>query len=180
MRALAETIKETAIVDEEDVKRTMERMAQGKFSLRDLRTQLTQMLSMPLEQMRTQMPTQFANMIPQGVKPEQQLKKYLFMMDSMTESELDNPKVVNHSRVERVARGSGCALRDVQAMMDMHKQFSKMGPQMSQFMRLSQGRGDPSAALRNLSSMLPPQARGSAPEMHRMMRQMQQASKADQ
>lgn len=45
------------------------------------------------------------------------------MMDPMTKEELDssNPKLMNESRIMRIARGAGCHVGDVMEMLDEFK-----------------------------------------------------------
>ncbi|MBF25549.1 MAG: signal recognition particle protein [Flavobacteriales bacterium] len=46
---------------------------------------------------------------------------------SMTEQERNNPKIINHSRRQRIANGSGSKIEDVNKLI---KQFSQMGKMM--------------------------------------------------
>ncbi|MED6143581.1 hypothetical protein PIB30_007527 [Stylosanthes scabra] len=68
-----------------------------------------------------------AELMPKGGEKESQakIKRYMTMMDSMTNEELDssNPKIMNESRIMRNARGSG---RQVREVMEMLKIWSKM------------------------------------------------------
>ncbi|MFS7923348.1 putative signal-recognition-particle GTPase [Helianthus anomalus] len=50
------------------------------------------------------------------------------MMDSMTDEELDstNPKLMNESRMTRIARGSGRQVREVVEMFEECKRLAKM------------------------------------------------------
>ncbi|XP_050215786.1 signal recognition particle subunit SRP54 3-like [Mercurialis annua] len=56
------------------------------------------------------------------------MKHYMIIMDSMTDKELDNsdPKLLNESRIMRIARGSGSKIQHVKELMEKHKQLSKM------------------------------------------------------
>ena len=61
------------------------------------------------------------------------MKRFMYMMDSMTDDELDGRVDLNRapSRVDRVARGSGTHPMEVQMLLRCHKQFegvvTKMG-----------------------------------------------------
>ena len=46
---------------------------------------------------------------------------------SMTEKERNNPKIINSSRVNRIARGSGTSIQEVNKLI---KQFNQMGKMM--------------------------------------------------
>ncbi|HDG63783.1 MAG TPA: signal recognition particle protein Srp19, partial [Thermococcus sp.] len=46
-------------------------------------------------------------------------------MDSMTEEELENPEIINYSRIKRIARGSGTRPKDVRELLNQYKQMKK-------------------------------------------------------
>ena len=61
------------------------------------------------------------------------LKKFMYMMDSMTAAELDgkvdlgkkdDPKI--ESRIRRIAAGSGTHIQEVKMLLQVHKQFEGM------------------------------------------------------
>ena len=68
-----------------------------------------------------------------GGDVQARFKKFMTIMDSMTDDELDARVDLNKSasRIERVAKGSGCHPMEVQMLLKCHKQFesvvSKMG-----------------------------------------------------
>ncbi len=57
---------------------------------------------------------------------QNKLKKYKIIMDSMTTQEKMNPDILSQSRLGRVAKGSGCELREVKAMMKEFNMMKKM------------------------------------------------------
>ncbi|GKB51429.1 signal recognition particle 54 kDa protein 3, partial [Tanacetum coccineum] len=71
-----------------------------------------------------------AELMPKGQEKESQakIKRYMTMMDSMTNEELDstNPKLMNESRIMRIARGSGRLVRDVMDMLEEYKRLATM------------------------------------------------------
>jgi signal recognition particle subunit SRP54 len=56
------------------------------------------------------------------------IKRYVTIMDSMTQKELQstNPKLMNESRIIRIARGSGRLVKEVVDMLEEHKRIAKM------------------------------------------------------
>jgi signal recognition particle subunit SRP54 len=72
-------------------------------------------------------------------------------MDSMTEEELENPRVVGASRTRRIARGSGKPEDRIRELLQQHKmmertlkQFQGMGDaDMERMMKQMQGGGGP-------------------------------------
>ena len=121
----------------------MEKMQKGQFTLRDMYKQFQQVLTMgPMNKAMGMMPGMPEYLIPQSGDEEsnRRLKKFMYIMDSMTDAELDG-KVDMHnkkgddntidSRIKRIARGSGTHPTEVRMMLQCHKQFegmvSKMG-----------------------------------------------------
>ena len=51
----------------------------------------------------------------------ERIKRFLYMMDSMTDFELDSDKPLSESRLRRVAIGSGSSLEQVGALFEEHK-----------------------------------------------------------
>eukprot|EP00897_Mesotaenium_endlicherianum_P001704 jgi/Mesen1/1561/ME000134S00680 len=105
------------------------------------------------------------DLMPKGREKESmaRLKKFMTIMDSMTEEELDssNPKLLaDPKRIMRVARGSGRHPLEVQEMLEEYKRMEKIWGKMK---GLKMGKmGDMNAMARNmnakhLSSAIPPQ-----------------------
>jgi signal recognition particle subunit SRP54 len=63
---------------------------------------------------------------------EDRLEKWRVIIQSMRPEEKDNPKILNSSRVRRVARGSGTSERDVK---DLLKQYVMMRKMLKMFKR---------------------------------------------
>ena len=53
------------------------------------------------------------------------LDKWKVIMKSMTEEELENPKLIRSSRTQRIARGSGTQPRDVKELLKQYQQSRK-------------------------------------------------------
>ena len=73
-----------------------------------------------------------ANMIPKGQEKEStdRIKKFLYMMDSMTKDELDCVKPVTESRLLRISKGAGTQPKELLFLLGEHKRFSKMVERM--------------------------------------------------
>ena len=136
LRGLMEAMKG----DDKTHEELMEKMSKGEFTLRDMYAQFQRVMSMgSLSKMMGMMPGMPEYLIPKNGDDESsnRLKKFLYMMDSMTDKELDG-KVDFHSkephvesRIRRIAAGSGCHPKEVKMLLVCHKQFegmvSKMG-----------------------------------------------------
>lgn len=108
-----------------DQKDTMKHIAEGVFTVRDLRDQLANVMKMgPLSKMAGMIPG-LSNMM--GAMDDEEgstkLKKMICMCDSMTVKELDSDGkifVEQPERVTRVAKGSGSSVREVEEMLSQH------------------------------------------------------------
>ncbi len=109
---------------EEDV----EKFLRGKFNLKDMYAQLEAMQKMgPLKQILQMIPGLGYSLPDDVVKVgEEKLRRYRVIMDSMTEEELENPDIINYSRIKRIARGSGTSTREVRELLAQYNQMRKM------------------------------------------------------
>eukprot|EP01104_Vermistella_antarctica_P002144 TRINITY_DN122_c0_g1_i1.p1 TRINITY_DN122_c0_g1~~TRINITY_DN122_c0_g1_i1.p1 ORF type:complete len:493 (-),score=165.18 TRINITY_DN122_c0_g1_i1:41-1519(-) len=123
---------------EEDM---MERLGKGQFSLRDLYEQFQYILKMgPISQVMDMIPG-MSQMMKQlggaGGDSNAKLKSFMTIMDSMTDQELDDSKLLTankltrESRINRISRGSGRSNREVGELLTQFKMMSgaigKMG-----------------------------------------------------
>ena len=140
VKGLMEAMKSAS--DPKSQEEFMEKMSKGEFTLRDMYGQFQRVLNMgPLNKMMGMMPGMPDYLIPKGNSDDEstsRLKKFMYMMDSMTAAELDgkvdfSQKQEDHvqSRIRRIAAGSGTHPKEVMMLLQCHKQFegmiSKMG-----------------------------------------------------
>jgi signal recognition particle subunit SRP54 len=52
---------------------------------------------------------------------QEKMAKFKVIMDSMTDEELENPKIINTSRIHRIARGSGTSPQEVKELLKYHR-----------------------------------------------------------
>ena len=88
------------------------------------------------------------------------MKKYLCIIDSMTDEELDCKKKIDESRMKRIARGSGSTILEVKIMMEEYKRFSKVIGRMGKLMKgkageLTQMQRNPNQVLNKIGNILP-------------------------
>jgi signal recognition particle subunit SRP54 len=57
---------------------------------------------------------------------EDRLDKWQVMIQSMTEEEKENPKILNSSRIRRVAHGSGTSEKEVKELIKQYSLMKKM------------------------------------------------------
>ena len=118
-----------------DQKETMKHIAEGVFTVRDLRDQLSNVMKMgPLSKMAGMIPG-LSNMMG-GMDDEEgaaKLKRMIYICDSMTDSELDSDGKIflsQPSRMTRIARGSGTSVREVEDLLTQHKMMANMAKKM--------------------------------------------------
>ncbi len=119
--------KAAATVQADEAEKLAKRMAEGKFDMNDLRTQLQQMSRMGGLGM-------LAGMMPGMKKAKAALQssgmddKLLLRMDaiigSMTPKEREKPELLNAKRKIRVANGSGTQVQDVNRLLKMHQEMA--------------------------------------------------------
>jgi signal recognition particle subunit SRP54 len=96
-----------------------ENISKGEFTMKDMRDQFSSVLSMgPLNQVVSMIPGLNANMIPKGREKEgtARIKRFLCMIDSMTEQELNSAEekpIFTDTRIIRIAKGSGTHPQEV-------------------------------------------------------------------
>jgi signal recognition particle subunit SRP54 len=122
-------------VSREKTEKLAKKLKKGRgFDLADLREQFEQMMNMGgLGAMLDKLP------IPGGVNPaalqsaagEQQMRRQIAIINSMTPSERRFPKTINGSRKKRIAAGAGLQVQDVNRLLKQFTQMEKMMRKMS-------------------------------------------------
>jgi signal recognition particle subunit SRP54 len=127
------------------------KLKKGKgFDLLDLRDQLEQMLNMGgMAAMLEKLPIP-GNVNPAALKDsanEQQFKRQIAIINSMTRGERRFPKTINGSRKRRIAKGAGQEIQDVNRLLKQHLQMGKMMKKMSKGGMKKMLRGMPGGGL---------------------------------
>ncbi len=74
---------------------------------------------------------------------EEKMKKWKYVIDSMTKEEKEKPEIVKSSRVERVSKGSGTKVQEVNELLSNFKKMKKMMKKMNpKQMKKFRGMGD--------------------------------------
>ena len=131
--SLVEEIEDKVSRDKADKLATKLKKGKG-FDLLDLRDQLEQMLNMGgMAALLEKLP------LPGKVNPaalkdaadEQQFRRQIAIINSMTPGERRFPKTINGSRKRRIASGAGQQIQDVNRLLKQHLQMEKMMKKMS-------------------------------------------------
>ena len=129
IEGLVAKVKEAeAPVSEKDVAA----MLSGKFSLQDMYNQFEAMQNMgPLQKVLGMIPG-FSYQMPtdEVENAEERLENWKVIIQSMTQDEKDDPKILSRSRIQRVARGSGRDEREVRELIKQYNTMRKMLKQM--------------------------------------------------
>jgi signal recognition particle subunit SRP54 len=131
--SLVEEIEQKA--DRQQAEKLQKKLKKGKgFDLSDLRDQYEQMLGMGgIGAMLEKLPLP-GNISAEALKStanEQQIKRQVAIINSMTPAERRFPKTINGSRKRRIAQGSGQQVQDVNRLLKQHLQMDRMMKKMS-------------------------------------------------
>jgi len=122
--------KAQATVDAEEQEEMQEKLLKNAFTLEDFKKQLAQIRSMGSIK-------DLLGMIPglgkqlKGIDVDDaEFKRIEAIIESMTPGERETPEIVDYSRRERIARGSGVELTDVAQLLKQFREMKKMIGQM--------------------------------------------------
>jgi signal recognition particle subunit SRP54 len=104
----------------------------GRFTLDDMYTQMEAMKSMgPLRHILKMIPGIGYKLPEDSLEDaEHKLKKWRYMIQSMTKEEKLDPKIIKSSRIKRISKGSGTTEREVKELI---KQYNAMKKLMKSF-----------------------------------------------
>ena len=116
-------------VDRDKAEKLARKLQKGKaFDLQDFRDQLEQMANMGgVTSMLDKLPGMGA--LPQAAQSQindGMFRRMAVVIDSMTPKERRFPDIINGSRKQRIARGSGTDIADVNRVLKQHKQMQKV------------------------------------------------------
>jgi signal recognition particle subunit SRP54 len=130
--------------DQEQAEKAAEQLMAGTFTLMDFLEQMRQVRKMgPLKNLLSLMPGVGKELKDVDVD-ERELDRVEAVILSMTKEERVNPDIVNASRRQRIATGSGRPLQEVNNLLkqfgEMQKMMKSMGPGMAAAMKGGGGR----------------------------------------
>ncbi len=141
--------KAAEAVDLDDAKRMEEKMRKGQFSLEDFLEQLRQMKKLgSLESI--------VGMLPGGAealkgadlsKQEKEFTHMEAMICGMTRQERGNPHILNARRRQRIAKGSGVSVTELNTMLNKFAGMQQMMKKMGKFQKMMARMGGGTAGL---------------------------------
>jgi signal recognition particle subunit SRP54 len=145
--SLVEKAAEAVSVDE--AMRLEEKMRKGQLTLEDFLDQLRQMKKLgPLESL--------VGMLPGGAealkgadmsKQEKELSHMEAMICGMTPQERRSPQILNAKRRQRIAKGSGVTVTELNTMLNKFAQMQQMMKKMGKFQKMMAKMGGGAAGL---------------------------------
>src|SRR4051812_41992797 len=137
--------KAAEAVDMDEARRLEEKMRKGQFSLTDFLDQLRQMKKLgPLESI--------IGMLPGGAealkgadlkKQEKEFKHMEAIICGMTPKERLHPQILNAKRRQRIAKGSGVSVAEINTMLNKFNQMQQMMKKMGKFQKMLAKMGGP-------------------------------------
>ena len=136
IKALIEKVER--IARQEDLE--PEKFIKGTFTLKDIYKQIEAMQKMgPIKKIFELLPFGFGLKVDDSVMEmtQEKMKKFKVIMDSMTEEELLNPKIIDSSRIRRIAIGSGTTPQDVKELLKYYRTIKSV---MKKMKKLEKGK----------------------------------------
>ncbi|MCM1029321.1 MAG: signal recognition particle protein [Pseudoflavonifractor sp.] len=129
--SLAERVQR--LYDEEEAKKVVKKIAQNKFDFNDFLSQIQQIKKMGnLKDLAAMIPG-----VGKAIKDvdidDNAFKGIEGIIYSMTPKERANPEIINASRRQRIARGSGKSIQEVNRLLKQFDQTRKMMAQVNGF-----------------------------------------------
>lgn len=128
------------VIDQKEAERSAKRMMNNQFTLEDFLAQIQQLKKLGgFESMLKFLPgmgeisKQMKNMSP----PDDEIKKIEAIIRSMTIQEREDHRILNGSRRQRIAKGSGTQVQDINKLV---KQFEEAKKMMSGMMKMGMGK----------------------------------------
>ena len=125
-------------VDLDEAKRMEEKMRKGQFTLEDFLEQLRQMKKLgPLENLVGMLPGGSEMMKSADMsKSEKEFRRMEGMICGMTPQERRNPQILNARRRQRIAKGSGVSVAELNTLLNRFGQMQQMMKKMGKFSKM--------------------------------------------
>ena len=126
LQSLLERAEE--VMDADKAEETAKRLLSGKFSLVEMREQMEALAQMgPLGKVMEMIPGMAGMMKGNQAEATQgKLERFKVLMNSMTQQEMENPKLIKRSRLQRIAAGAGADVQEVRELLAYYNKSRKM------------------------------------------------------
>lgn len=195
IQSLIDHVQSLDLQNDAGHKQTMENIKEGKFTLKDFQNQMNNFLKMgSLANIASMIPGLSGIMSQVGEEEtSKKIKNMIYIMDSMTQEELesDGRIFVNEpSRIIRVAKGAGCQAVEIELVLQQHRMMGSMAksalaaqgaassnPGMARMMQQAQSNPN---FMQQAMSMLGGGGGGGMPNMASLMNNPQMMQQAQQ
>ena len=114
-------------IDEKEAMKTAKKMSKGNFDLEDFLSQLNQIKKLgPLENLIKLIPGAKKMGLDKAEIDPKKMKHIEAIILSMTPEERKNPSILKASRKERIAKGSGTSVMEVNQLLNQFEEMKKM------------------------------------------------------
>ena len=114
-------------IDEKEAMKTAKKMSKGNFNLEDFLSQLNQIKKLgPLENLIKLIPGAKKMGLDKAEIDPKKMKHIEAIILSMTPEERKNPSILKASRKERIAKGSGTSVMEVNQLLNQFEEMKKM------------------------------------------------------
>jgi len=151
--------KAAATIEQDEAEKLARKLQKGKFDLNDLAAQLRQLQKMGgLSSMMGMLPGmgKMGAQIKNAKVDDNQVKRQLAMISSMTPKERESPELIKASRKQRIAKGSGMQVADVNKLLKQHQEANRMMKQLKKM-------GKKGLLRQGLGGLMPPGGGGGGP-----------------
>lgn len=129
--------KAAEAVDVDDAARMEEKLRKGQFSLEDMLEQMRAMKKLgPLGDLVKHLPGGGDMSAGDLDKSEREMRRMEGIICSMTAQERKNPQILNAKRRQRIARGSGTSVTEVNSLLNRYAQMQQMMKKMGKFQKM--------------------------------------------
>jgi len=119
-------------IDEKEAEKLAEKLKKNQFTLTDFLSQLQHIKKMgPLDQILKMIPGLNQAAMKDVKIDDNQIKRIEAIIRSMTNSERENPGIINGSRRLRISKGSGTTVTEVNRLLKQFEEMRKMMKQMT-------------------------------------------------
>ena len=121
-------------IDEKEARKTASKMMSGKFDLNDMLEQMRKVQKMgSLGGLLKLIPGMPKITPEQQAAGEKQMKLFETIINSMTPEERHEPEILKFSRKNRIAKGSGTTLAQINQVIKKYEQMKEMMKQMESY-----------------------------------------------
>lgn len=142
-------------IDEKEAENMMKNLEKGKFTFDDFIKQMNMINNLGSMGSLLKMIPGMGNVMRQVGDlsgAEDEMQKMKVMISSMTKQERQDHKVLNDSRLERIAKGSGNTVKAVKEFVEKFRQMEKM---MGGMMSMMKGGGMPGMGMPGMGGGMP-------------------------